>query len=47
MATGKRCPDKKCNCWMYAYREVEEQQGSWVYYVCRKCQFEEKVFESK
>lgn len=46
MAKGKECSDCK-SCWMYAYEEVEQPHGSWVYYVCRKCGFKEKIFEGK
>lgn len=46
MAKGLMCKDCK-SCWMYAYKEIEETYGSWVYYVCRKCGYEDKVFEGK
>lgn len=47
MARGKCCP--QCNHQMYAEREVVQEKGVWVYYICRNgnCKFTEKVFESK
>lgn len=52
MAKGMKCPC--CGYYMYAEREVYEEKGTWVYYVCRngdcekckgKCQETVKVFE--
>lgn len=47
MAKGKQCP--QCSYHMYAEREQEEAQGTWVWYRCRntKCNFTLKEFEAK
>lgn len=47
MAKGKKCP--MCDHQMVAEKEVTEKQGATVWYRCRdsRCNFTEKIFESK
>ena len=47
MARGKKCPS--CGYNMFAEREDDQPQGSWVYYVClnQSCKFKEKTFEGR
>lgn len=54
MAQGKKC--SCCGHYMFADREDEQPQGTWVTYICRngqcarcngKCTMTEKVFEAK
>ncbi len=47
MAKGKKCP--MCGHNMFAEKELDEKYGTTVWYRCRatKCDFTEKVFESK
>jgi len=45
MAKGKNCP--QCGFYMFAKKETQRPAGTEVIYQCRKCSFEEKVFEDK
>lgn len=45
MAKGKKCP--QCGYYMFALKEEDQPMGAWVLYECRKCKFQEKVFEGK
>lgn len=45
MAKGKRCPS--CGHPMFAKTEKQYPAGTEVLYVCRACEFTEKVFEDK
>lgn len=55
MVKGRPCPNRNhCPGWhdgmppsMTVTREQEEKMGSWVWYHCSSCDFEEKVFEAK